>query len=191
VRFFQQIANGIDCLPLLHQLQTQPHLWNGDRVRTTYPNTPHAQVDDILLRFNEYRMENLVATAVDSNDCVTFPAFAHLDQAQPIVFGLMARVHGERLGRVIITRLPPGCEITPHADQGATATYYERYQLTMQAHPGVVFRAGDEQVFMEPGSIWWFDNQQVHSVLNRSPEDRIVMIIDIKTLRLSAPHSVR
>jgi len=188
VRCFQQVGHGIDVLPLLHQLQTQPELWNADRVRTTYPGTPHAEVDDILLRFNP---PGTFEEVVDSRDCVNYPAFGQLVHALPIITALMVRVQGERLGRVIITRLPAGAQIAPHADEGAPATYYERYQLTLQAQPGVVFRAGDEQVFMEPGTIWWFDNKQRHSVENHSPDDRIAMIIDIRPIKLSAPHSVR
>src|SRR5215472_10527636 len=147
MRFFQQIASGIDPLPLLHQLQTQPELWNANRLRTERQGSPHAQADDILLRFNSYDPGNddFHDTVFNSLDCVNYPAAAQLSHAIPIIFGLMARVHGERLGRVVITRLPPGGAITAHADEGAPAAYYERYQLSLQAQDGVVFYAGDER----------------------------------------------
>jgi hypothetical protein len=102
----------------------------------------------------------------------------------------MARVQGVHLGRVFISRLPPEASIPPHSDRDPAterdfpdrkipAVYYERYQLTLQAQAGVWFVAGTEQLYMEPGSIWWFDNQATHEVINKSLDDRIAMTIDI------------
>jgi len=31
------------------------------------------------------------------------------------------------------------------------------------------------------GEVWWFDNTQEHEVMNNSADDRIVMIVDIRT----------
>ncbi len=114
-----------------------------------------------------------------------------LPQAVPIIFGLMARVMGEHLGRVFISRMAPGICIPLHSDRIAPAeeafpgkmppaVYYERYQIALKASPGVVFRAGDEEVFMEPGTIWWFNNCVPHEVLNHSGDDRISLVVDIR-----------
>ena len=111
----------------------------------------------------------------------------------PIIFGLMARVQGVHLGRVFISRLPSGASIPPHSDRDPAterdfpdrkvpAVYYERYQLTLYSLRDVMFLAGNEQVHMEPGTIWWFDNQATHTVQNRSDDDRIAMTIDIHPL---------
>jgi hypothetical protein len=34
---------------------------------------------------------------------------------------------------------------------------------------------------MAPGEAWWFDNAQEHEVINNSADDRIHMIVDIRT----------
>ena len=81
---------------------------------------------------------------------------------------------------VIITKIAPGDKIYPHADGGAPAEYYERYHVMLQNGPGSVFRAGDETVYMQPGDVWWFDNQQEHEVINNR-DDRITMIVDIRS----------
>jgi hypothetical protein len=198
VRYFERIAAGIDVEPLLHQLRTQPELWNAVPIRSQYGQ--HKDTDDILLRYNRFdpARDDPRDVVVSSIYCKNYPAWGALPLAMPIVFGLMARVQGVHLGRVFISRLPPEASIPPHSDRDpfteqefperpVPAVYYERYQLTLQAHPGVVFVAGDERVYMEPGTIWWFDNQAEHTVENRSLDDRIAMTIDIRPFKPLEP----
>lgn len=117
------------------------------------------------------------------NDIVVqpYPAFAKLPQARPILFDLMRMVEGVTLGRVIITKLAPGKKITPHTDGGAPATYYNRYQVALQSLPGALFTIGDETVNFESGDVWLIDNKKEHGVINNSRDDRIVMIVDIRS----------
>jgi hypothetical protein len=150
MKYFDLIAQGLDVMPLRHAVARQPGLWNANTLRTTYPGTVHGEVDDIWLRFDP--LESL-DTVIDGHESVDYPAFAGLPQARPVIFDLMPRVEGVRLGRVLITRLLPGC----------------------------VFRAGGEQVSMASGEVWWFDNARTHEVVNNSAGDRIHMIVDIRT----------
>ncbi|MCH7852629.1 MAG: aspartyl/asparaginyl beta-hydroxylase domain-containing protein [Candidatus Marinimicrobia bacterium] len=92
----------------------------------------------------------------------------------------MRGVQGSRLGRVLITRLAPGKSIAPHADGGAPAEYYERYQVALQSLPGCLFTVGDETVTFNAGDVWHIDNRMTHSVVNNSADDRVVMIVDIR-----------
>jgi hypothetical protein len=196
MRNFQQIAAGVDPLPLLHALALRPDLWNSNTTRTHHAQSAHRVVDDILLRYNPFNPEtdDFVEAVCSEIPSVNMPAFALLPQAVPIIFGLMARVQGEHLGRVFISRMAPGVCIPPHTDRIAPAeeafpdriqpaVYYERYQIPLQVAPGVVFRAGDEHVFMEPGTIWWFNNCIEHEVVNNSAIDRISMVVDIRPFR--------
>lgn len=178
MRHFYKLCEGIDIVPILHALHTQPQLWNANALRREYPGTPHAECDDIWLRFQPEGLT--VHEVVDAHESVNYPALAALPMVRPIIFGLMRQVEGERLGRVLITRLAPGKRIHPHVDGGEHARYYKRYQVALQSLPGVVFRAGDEQVQMRTGDIWWFDNGQEHEVINHSADDRLALIVDIK-----------
>jgi hypothetical protein len=191
VRYFQKIAD-IDPMPLLHAISRAPHLWNSNRTRTQHPQSAHRVVDDILLRYNDYTEgDDFVEKVCADLTAVNQPAFAALPQAIPIVFGLMARVVGEHLGRVFISRMAPGICIPPHTDRIQPAedafpdrippaVYYSRYQIALQAQPGIVFRAMDEKVYMAPGEVWWFDNCVEHEVINNSADDRISLVIDIR-----------
>ena len=177
MRNFQLIAAGVDVLPLLHAVQRQPELWNQNRLRTTHPGTPHAEVDDIWLFFNQ---ADDAATVVDDKDTIPYPAWQALPQARPIVFDLMRAVQGSRLGRVLITRLAPGKSIAPHADAGAPAEFYERYQVVLQNLAGSLFTIEGETVTFASGDVWWINNRMEHSVVNNSEDDRVVLIIDIR-----------
>ena len=178
MRYFDLIAQGVDVMPLRHAVARQPGLWNVDDLWTTHPGTAHGEVDDIWLRFDPLESPD---TVIDGHESVDYPAFAAFPQARPIVFDLMRRVEGVRLGRLLITRLRPGGRIHPHEDAGGHAAYYDRYQVCLQGLPGCVFRAGAEQVTMASGEVWWFDGAQTHEVVNNSAGDRIHMIVDIRT----------
>lgn len=186
MRYFQKLAEGVDVVPLLHAVTRQPELWNENRLRTAHPGTPHTEIDDIWLRFNdldEYTATGKVDSILDQHESVWYPAAAKLPQARPIIYDLMRRVEGERLGRVLITRLAPGKRIAPHVDGGEHAAYFDRYHVTLQNLPGSVFRAGNEQIAAKLGDVFWFDNAQEHSVVNNSVDDRLTMIVDIRTTR--------
>jgi quercetin dioxygenase-like cupin family protein len=180
----QLVAHSIDVMPLLMAIKRAPHLWNQNTLRTTHPNSPHTQVSDIWLRFNDislYENGGADRAILDQHESIWYPAIDHLPQARPLIFALMHRVEGERLGRVLITALEPGKRIDPHPDSGDHARYFERYHVVLQATPGMIFRVGDEQVQMKIGEIWWMQNQVEHEVINNGSDTRIHMIIDIKT----------
>jgi len=173
---FYRLAKGVNVAPLLVAINRQPELWDQNTLRTKHPKTAHGDVSDIWLMFNELDGDVI-------NDIIVkpYPAFEKLPQARSIIFDLMRLVEGMTLGRVIITKLPPGKKITPHVDGGAPATYFSRYQVALQSLPGALFTIGDETVNFESGEVWLIDNKKEHSVLNNSRDDRIVMIVDIRS----------
>jgi hypothetical protein len=189
VQNFQRISGGVDIMPLLLAVKRRPDLWKEDTYLRDYPQGPFAQIESIMLRFpvkgvceTEEELKNHLST-YDQHENVDYPAYKLLPEARPLVMNLMAYVGGERLGRIMINKIAPGGVIYPHADTPAHADYYSRFHIVLQSQPGVVFRAGDEQVHMATGEVWWFDNKQEHEVINNSADDRIHMIVDIRTSR--------
>lgn len=176
---FYRLDQGINVSAAVAQIMAHPELWNQNTLRTTYPNGPHSEVDDIWMRFNEVDPENPHAV-IDEVEAVNYPAWGILTQARALVMLLMSHVQGERLGRVIITRLKPGGRIAPHPDMGAPAKYYKRFHIVLQGLPGSIFRAGDETVSMKTGECWWFNNREEHEVVNNSVDDRIHVIVDVR-----------
>lgn len=173
---FHLIAQNVDIVPLLMAVRHQPNLWSADKVRAEFENSPHADVKDILLRFSDTSAPNIGDQLV----CQNLDAMRLLPQARPIIFGIMARVEGEILGRVMITKLPAGKTIAAHSDVlGIYANSMRRYHVPLQSGPGCTFRAGEEYVTMAPGEVWDFNAHADHEIINNSSDDRIHLIVDI------------
>lgn len=176
MRHFNKIAEGIDFVPLLAALAVNPDLWNENDLRTTHPQSPHCEADDIWLWFNDASDPEAV---VNDKDVIPYRAWNILP-VQDLVLDIMRRVRGTRLGRVIISRLPPGKQISAHVDQGAPAEYYSRFHICLQSLPGCLNISGGETVQYRPGEVWWFDNRSEHAIINNSADDRIVIVMDVR-----------
>lgn len=186
---FQKLAVGVNILPLLLAIKRRPELWKEDTYLRDYPQGPFGDCESIMLRFppisvfeTEEQLKNH-AVSFDQHENVDRPEYKELHEARELIMTLMTMAQGERLGRCIINKIQPGGRIFPHADTPAHADYYSRFHIVLQSSPGVVFISGDEQVYMETGSIWWFNNKLEHEVINNSADDRIHLVIDIRTSR--------
>lgn len=181
MRHFLQVDDSIDVAPVLRELAANPQLWDQHTQRKTAPGTPHAQMSDIWVRYDALPLGHIDNPHVP----VWYPAWDALPSLRPIIFDLMARVEGEMLGGVLITKIPPGCSIEPHIDAGWHVEYYEKFYLSLQSVPGAVFgcshRGDREELEPYPGEVWLFDNRKVHWVQNDSDQDRITLIVCIRT----------
>lgn len=190
MKHFLQLATGLHVLPLLLAIRRRPELWKEDSYLRHYPQGPFGEVETIMLRFPKqvtldteeqlalYKQNML--PGFDQHESIDYPPYAVLPEARPLVAGLFAMVQGERLGRVMINKIAPGGRIFPHADTPEHTAYYSRFHLVLQSAPGVRFKAGDEEVYMGTGEFWWFDNKQVHEVINNSDVDRIHVVMDAR-----------
>ncbi len=177
---------------ILSQIAQHPELWNRNRLRTTGEITPHKDSSDIWLRFNDIKApaaEYLREEIFSGKEMINYPAMELLTKVRPLLHELMYRVNGERLGRVLITKLPSGGYIRPHMDEGSTALYYDRFHIVL--HEGGTFYCGDEIITMPTGTVWWFNNQRTHSVINSYEKDRIHLIVDIKIMDYSPFYSFK
>jgi hypothetical protein len=185
MRHLIKIAHSIDTGPLLLELARQPRLWNRHRMRKDAPESPHVQMDDIWLRYNEnlkkYEESGEFEGINDEHNSAFLPEWYALPAARPIVQGLMSRVFGTRLGGILITRIPPGGRIEPHVDASWHVTHYNtKVYVVLQTNPQCVNRVENEQVVMAPGDAWYFDNTLEHDVVNDGPDDRISLIVSIR-----------
>jgi mannose-6-phosphate isomerase-like protein (cupin superfamily) len=183
------ILTTADVNLLLLKIKQNAYLWKEDTYLRDYPQGPFGEIESIMLRFPEKRVfeqeEELEkykngSSQFDQHESVDYPAYAVLTEARPIVMGLMALVQGERLGRVMINKIKSGGRIYPHADTPEHTNYYSRFHVILQSGKGCYITSGDEQLEMKTGDVFWFDNKQVHEVVNNSSDDRISMVIDIK-----------
>lgn len=144
---------------------------------------------DIWVRYNDIKNyqpdPNKFCTSEsdfnEEHDSSWYPAYYALPELKPILFGMMGFLEGERLGGILITKLPPGREIFPHVDGGWHAAYYEKFYVAVKSPEGSVFGFDDGDIHAKDGDVYWFDNSVSHWVKNPTEEERIAMIVCIKT----------
>lgn len=173
--------SGIDIAPLLAQVRAHPELWDIDDIWTrNKPNSAIYGVSNIVLRWNKI---------VDGDK----ESFSILWEARSIVDGIVDACGADFLGKVLITRLRPGQNINPHihvSPRGVPRVYHT-FQVPLSVAPGCVFGCADEdprdsglweenQIHMEPGNVYWFENTVSHWVTNNSDQERISMLMDIR-----------
>src|SRR5438128_6576333 len=106
MRYFYKLLDNVMVLPLMAAIARRPDLWDKDKTRTLFEGTPHAQVNDIILRCSDLTKPLNVVY----NDLETFdqPAMRTLPMAKGLALNVMQIIGASRLGRVIITKLEPG-----------------------------------------------------------------------------------
>lgn len=178
----QMLYHGFaDVSRLRAALDEHPELWNQNRERLA--QYAHADVDDIWVRYNHRKnFTGDMASFNGPHDAVWYPA-ADVLPVKPLVFDVMAAVEGERLGGVLITRIPPGGRVKPHVDRGWHAEHYDKYAIQVAGNAAQAFCFDGAKISPLAGDLYAFDNSRRHWVLNPSDEWRITLIICIRTCR--------
>jgi mannose-6-phosphate isomerase-like protein (cupin superfamily) len=80
---------------------------------------------------------------------------------------------------VRLLRLRAGSRIREHRDDDLSLESGEiRLHVPVRAHPDVHFLVAGERVEMQEGECWYVDLSLPHRVENRSPSDRIHLVVD-------------
>ena len=150
-------------------------------------NSPHKEMVDIWARYNDiqpYLKTGDLSGLNDPHDSVWYRSQL-TELIKPIAYKIMAKVGGERLGGILITKLQPYGKITTHTDDGWHAKYYDKYYVCIKdGGSKFIFESG--YIRPKEGQVWWFDNSRPHGVENTNQE-RIAMIVCIKIDRSQQP----
>ena len=171
------LAEGVNVAPMLWALQSHPELWDQNPARTENPSSPHHGLHDIWTRY--------AAPGVDGSqphESVWYPC-ADLMPVREMVYPMMQMFQGDQLGGVLITKIPPGKTCKPHRDPGWHARYYQKFAVQIQSSPGQEFHFDNASLVTKPGDVFWFDNSHTHWVTYESDQDRITLIVCIRTAK--------
>lgn len=187
MKHFMRLA-VVDTAKLMLAIRRRPELWQEDTYLRDYPQGPFGETETIMLRFPVKRVleQEELARAnelFDQHENIDYPAYKILHEARPMVMNLFAAVAGERLGRVMINKICPGGRIFPHADTPEHCDYYTRFHIVLHGLPGCMIRCDDERMDMRTGDVFWFNNKLEHEVVNNSCDDRVSMVVDVRTSR--------
>lgn len=172
--------SGVDVSGLVAELEANPQLWDANPFRRT-EGSPHIELSDIIVRYNDWANFKDRVSFNEEHDSLWWAAYQHLPSIRKLVFDLMHRLCGERLGMVLITRIPPGGSCKPHKDAGWHSRYYDKYAIQIKGDERQAFCFEDCELVTKPGDVYSFDNSFTHWVTNDSDEERITLICSIKT----------
>jgi len=174
----------VNIKPLKTVLARNSDLFGKIPYRKTAPNSPHREMEDIWVRFNDvtgFERSGDFSKIVDEHESIWYEMDI-LPEVKTICNDIMNYCDGSRLGGVLITRLPSGKNIYPHNDKGWHAEYYQKYYIPIVNTVGSSFYFEDGDI-KDPteGDVWFFDNSFTHWVKNESDTDRIALIVCLKT----------
>lgn len=181
--YFAKVADNLDVKPLQTAILRQPKLFGKYTQRGDFKGSPHSEMKDIWVRYNDVTpfLEKNSFVGFDSeHDSIWYPSAYAIPQVRKVVFDLMRIVEGERLGGILITKLPPGGNIKKHSDGGWHAEYYDKYFVPILNEEGAIFGFEDGIIAPKIGEAYWFDNSVPHWVENNTDSDRIAMIVCIR-----------
>ena len=176
---YNKIYSGLKTKSALDELINNDSLFGEFNARKEASHI-HAQMNDIWLRYGDIKPMVEVGDysgIANEHDSIWLQ---DLPECKKLCFEVMKLVDGERLGGVLITKLPAGGEILPHVDSGWHAEYYDKYYVPIKNSKGSEFHFDNGNIDPSYGDVWAFDNSYNHWVENNSTEDRIAMVICIK-----------
>lgn len=177
---FCKIHSGLDVEKAKAELISNSSMFGEFGARKNAQGSPHSEMDDIWVRYGD------LSGMIESGDYSRIAEYhdsiwlKDLPEIKKLCFDVMSMVGGERLGGVLVTKLPPSGKISPHRDGGWHAEYYDKFYIPIQNAIGSVFGFDGGDINPSEGDVWQFDNSVTHWVNNDSKEDRIAMIICIK-----------
>lgn len=186
MKHLRHLQDGINVGPILNQLEAHPELWNAFKLRTTLYQGPHNSVSDIWMRyrhwseFDQFSADGAARFVSEPHESAWYPSAYVLTALKEVIFDLCRQYAVERLGGVLITRIPAGGQVAPHIDRGWHAGYYEKLALQLQSHPDQRFCFEDGGFQCGAGTLYTFDNSKSHWVTNESPDDRMTAIICVR-----------
>jgi len=176
MKYFRRIKQDIDVRPFLNEIASMQDAWDLSTGRQD-KIAVQREAEAIPLR-------GLVKSKIgdrkrrDVHESRYTTASRKFLVARAFLESFAAEQDAE-LGRGKIVRLKPGRKVYPHIDRGEYYHVRDRYHLILQSQAGSLLKAGDEEVRMREGELWWFDNNAMHEAYNDGDVERIHMIFDM------------
>jgi len=174
MKFFRRIRAGVDVAPLLQEIAQNDEAWLADTSRQD--NIQVQRDTNTIFLSRAVRRPDLNVN--ENQESELTPAAKLFPTALAFMQEIAAEMNAT-LSRATIVRLKPKSQVYPHVDAGSYYFLRDRYHLVLRSKAGSVLMSGDEQVRMQEGELWWFNNKQYHEAYNESDEWRIHYIFDL------------
>ncbi len=175
MKHFRCLKRGIDPKPFLDEIQAADGIWHE---QTGRQQAVSVQRDALAIPVRGLRKSAQGDRARrDVHESRWTTGSSRLPEARAFLERI-SEAEDAIMGRAKIVSLPPGNKVYPHVDRGEYYRVRNRYHLILQSS-GSWMRAGDEEVRMKTGELWWFDNKAEHEAMNDGNTDRIHLIFDL------------
>lgn len=176
MKYFSLLRTDVPAEPFLAELSAASDVWS---VATGRQDKIAVQREALAVPLRGLRKSAIDGRARrdvhESRWTSTSKQFSH---ARKFLKKFANEVGGE-LGRAKLVSLPAGRRVYPHIDRGEYYRVRDRHHLVLRSTDGSWLRAGDEEITMRQGELWWFDNKALHEAWNTGSEDRIHLIFDV------------
>ena len=171
------IKDKIDVSKVIKQLKKNPQDWDHQKHIEDVQSLLDRGFDDLpvsalqLIMGGVKSKEDFVG---DSEINIKTPAYQHHSEIRKI---LKKEFSGEEIHRCGFLSLPIDEIVGAHIDEG---TYYltrDRYHLSISGR--YQYFVGNENVIVDPGTLFWFNNKLPHGTVNIADEVRITFVFDI------------
>lgn len=175
------LRRGVRVAAILKELEAHPELWNANVFRKTGYGNAHQDIDDIIVRYRDWAEWTGDRAAFNAeHEAVWWEAADSLPSVKSLAYDLMRHFQGDRLGMVLITRIPPGKSVGRHHDVGWHAEHFAKIAVSLAANERQAFCFDGHELRTVTGDLFVFDNARDHWVTNESDEPRITLITCIR-----------
>lgn len=182
MKYFEMIDAGIETDPLLSEIAAVDDVWAATTGRQ---DKIAVQKEALAIPLRGLRKSMMFDRARrDVHETRWTSGSAKFAAARAFLERIAQQLASD-LGRAKIVCLPAGRQVYPHVDRGEYYRIRGRYHLVLKSSMGSWLKAGNEEIRMREGELWWFDNNQMHEAHNDGTEDRIHLIFDL------LPYSMR
>jgi hypothetical protein len=176
MKYFRRIKHNIDVQPFLDEIASIPDAWDlstgrQDKIAVQREAQAIPLRGLVKSKIGDRKRRDVHESRYTTSSRKFLVARAFLES--------FAAEQDTELGRGKIVRLMPGRRVYPHIDRGEYYLVRDRYHLILQSQAGSYLKAGDEEVRMREGELWWFDNNAMHEAHNDGDVERIHMIFDM------------
>ena len=176
MKYFERIRADVDPIPFLDEIASVKDAWDRSTGRQEKIKVQREARAIPLRGLRKSAIGGRLRRDVHESRWTT------ASSSFPVIRQFLEQVSEEErslLSRAKIVCLPAGRRIYPHIDRGEYYSVRNRFHLVLRSSKGSWLRTGGEEIRMQEGELWWFDNKQVHEAFNDGDEDRIHLIFDL------------
>lgn len=174
------IKTGINVSKVIDQLKKYPQDWDHQKNlknSESLLDRGFSELPTSALQLVIGGVKNKEDFVGDSEISLKTPAYKHHSEIRKIIRKYFGSTELHRCG---FLSLPVGETVGAHIDEG---TYYltrDRYHLSIVGK--YHYFVGNENLIVEPGTLFWFNNKLPHGTVNLGDCARITFVFDV-------PHS--